>query len=187
MKHEHISPPRRFERLSWLRDWAVDKHQVDPRGWHIVNVERRAIGEVKDLIVDTERMVGAFLDVQLDRKLFHLRDDAPRIFIPISRAHRDGDHKRLLVDGMTTARVAELYAARMAYECEFWNQWWDVHSAGNSGGAWAPRIAGGPTTTEDLQRALEQVGPGETVRIPIVNEEIVVERRPLSEDAVAKK
>ena len=32
---------------------------------------------------------------------------------------------------------------------------------------------------EDLNRAIEDVRPGETVRIPVVNEEIIVERRPV--------
>jgi hypothetical protein len=170
-----MSSAPRFERLSWLRGYDIDKHQVDPRGWHIVNVERQTIGVVKDLIVDTERMAGAYLDVELDRKLFHLREDG-RIFVPMARAQRDGDHKRLLVDGLSRERVSALYAARAAHEREFWDRWWDQDRTGARGADWAPRVARG-ATPDDLQRALEQVGPGETVRIPVVNEEIVVERR----------
>jgi transposase len=179
-----MSPVPRFERLSWLRGYAVDKHQVDPRGWELVNAERQTIGIVKDLIVDTERMTGAYLDVELDRKVFHLRDDT-RIFVPLARAQRDGDHKRLLVDGLTRERVTALFIARAAHEREFWDRWWELDRTGGHGADWAPRVALG-ASQEDLQRALEQVGSGETVRIPVVNEEIVVERRAIEDPLVTR-
>jgi hypothetical protein len=175
MKQEHMSPARRFERLSRLRGFGVDKHQVDPRGWHIVNVERQSIGEVKDLIVDTERMAGAYLDVELDRKTFELRD--PHVLIPVARAQRDGDHRRLVVDGLTRDRVALMSVARAEHEREFWDRWWGM-SREAAGTDWAPSIAPG-AESEQLRRALEDVRPGETVRIPVVKEEIVVERRPV--------
>ena len=35
---------------------------------------------------------------------------------------------------------------------------------------------------EELQRVIDGVQPGETVRIPVVNEEIVVQRRPTDEN-----
>jgi hypothetical protein len=179
-----MSPVPRFERLSWLRGYDVDKHQIDPRGWELVNVERRTIGIVKDLLVDTEHMTAAYLDVELDRKLFHLRDDA-RILVPMTRVQRDGDQKRLLVDGLTRERVAALHAERAAHEREFWDRWWEPDRTGTNRADWAPRVARG-ATQEDLQRALEEVGPGETVRIPVVNEEIVVERRAVEDPLVTR-
>jgi len=177
MRHEHMSPVSRFERLSWLRGYHVDKHQVDPRGWEIVNSERRTIGIVKDLIVDTERMAAAYLDVELDRKLFDLRDD-PHVLVPMARAQRDGDHKRLLVEGLTRDRVAAMCLDRADHAREFWDRWWDT-GRGTGTSDWAPTIAQG-ADPEQLRRALEEVRTGESVRIPVVNEEIVVERRPLA-------
>jgi hypothetical protein len=176
MKHEHMSPMHRFERLSRMRGCRIDKHQIDPRGWHVVNAERRTIGEVKDVIVDTERMAGAYLDVELDRKLFDLHDD-PHLLVPMARADRDGDHKRLLIDGLTRDRVATMCVARAEHAREFWDRWWDVGRATGTAD-WAPSIARG-AESEQLRQALEDVRPGETVRIPVVNEEIVVERRPI--------
>jgi hypothetical protein len=175
MREEHMRPARRFERLSHLRDCTVGKGELDPRGWDIVNGEGRSIGEVKDLIVDNERMAAAYLDVELDRKLFDLRDD-PHIFVPMARAHRDGDHRRLVVDGLTSERVAELYVAREAHDREFWNRWWQMDHRGAYERDWSPPISRG-ADHPDLRRALEDVRPGETVRIPVVKEEIVVERR----------
>src|SRR5215216_643188 len=92
MKHEHLSRMERFERLSYLRDFTVARDQIDPRGWKVLNVEGHVVGEVKELIVDTDRMRAAYLNVELDRKAFELRD--PHVLVPMSRARRDGDHRR---------------------------------------------------------------------------------------------
>ena len=180
MKHEHMSQAERFERLSYVRDFTVARDQIDPRGWKVLNVEGHVVGEVKDLIVDMDRMRAAYLDVELDRKAFEMRD--PHVLVPMSRAQRDGNHRRLIVDGLTRERVAQLRTARETYMREFWNDWWDVGRAGVSDRDWSPHITR-TIAHEDLQRAIENVRPGETVRIPVVKEEIVVERRVYSEDA----
>jgi hypothetical protein len=180
MSKEHMSPVPRVERLSRLREWTVGKGETDPRGWSIVNAERRSIGEVKDLLVDTETMTAAYLDVELDRKLFDLRDD-PHVLVPMARAHRDGDHRRLVVDGLTRDRVAELCMAREAHYRQFWNHWWEMDRTGAHDRDWSPRITRG-ASPEELRRAVDDVRPGETVRIPVVHEEIVVERRPVHSD-----
>lgn len=179
MKQEYMSPARRYERLSRLRNYSVDRHQVDPRGWDVVNREGRKLGDVKDLIVDTERMAGAYLDIELDRKLFELRED-PHVIVPMGRAHRDGSHRRVIVEGLTRDRVAQLYAARWAHQFEFWDSWWEADVRPS-------RPATARDADDHLRRALETVGPGETVRIPVVNEEIVVERRQVPEEpAIAR-
>lgn len=180
MKQQRMRPARRYERLSWLRDFKVDKHQVDPRGWHVVAQDGRTAGVVKDLIVDTERMTGAYLDVELDRKLFDLHED-PRVFIPMARAHRDGSHHRLIVDGLTRDRVANLYAARWEHDRRFWDTWWNADS--NVAATMAPTTAAA-ATPDELRRALDDVQPGESVRIPVIKEEIVVERRPVADDTL---
>jgi sporulation protein YlmC with PRC-barrel domain len=198
---------KRLERLSRLNGYAVERHQTDPRGWEIVNSDHRRIGKVEDLIVDTSTMRAVYLDVELDAKQFDLHDD-PRIVIPVERADRHGDHKHLMVSGMDAARVQELCAAREKHYYEFWDSWWR-RSGTATGSFQAPPISQQSTrqqalsqppvsqqpishqpiseqlTGDDLRRALEQVQPGERVRIPIVNEEIVIERRPLQRDATA--
>ena len=162
---------KRFERLSRLNDYKVDKHQVDPRGWDVVNAEHRTIGEVRDLIVDMDTMRGVYLDVELDGKLFDLRGRDTRVMVPLERAERHGDRKHLMVTGLDSARVQELCAERERHAYEFWDGYWRRH-----------------VSAEDLRRAIETARPGEQVRIPSVNEEIVVERRPLhgSEQLVAR-
>lgn len=164
MRSEHAVPARRLERLSRLNDYEVERHGPDPRGWTVVNREGRTIGEVKDLLVDTERMTATYLDVELDTKRFEIRDNDPHVLVPVERARAEG--KRLVVDDITPAWVSDVCLARERHREEFWDRWW--HRA-------APR-------DEDLHRVVDEVQPGQEVRIPVINEEIVVERRPVGKD-----
>jgi hypothetical protein len=158
---------KRYERLSRLRDFKVDKNQIDPRGWDVINLDGRTIGEVRDLIVDTETMKGLYLEVELDWKLFQLRHD-PRVLVPVERAERQGTHKRLLVPALSQARVQEMVAERDRAYVDLWDRLWQREP-----------------TVDELRQALDSARPGEPVRIPILNEEIVVERRPrLKEEKV---
>ena len=170
---------KRFERLSRLSGYGVDTHHRDPRGWDILNAERRSIGEVKDLIVDTSTMTAVYLDVEVDAKLFDMGRD-PHVLIPLERAERDGKHKHLIVTGLDAVRMQELLVERERHYHEFWDAWWR-RGTSPAGASWSPTISQ-QLNAEDLKRALENVRPGEHVRIPIVNEEIVIERRPLNRD-----
>lgn len=121
----HLDTPtvRRFERLGRLGQHKVAKGMLDPRGWRVVDGHGQAVGEVKDLIVDTDRMVAAFIEVELDTKFFSLRDD-PRVLIPMQRANRDGDARRLVVPELTRSKVAALMLARDDYQMGFWRNFW---------------------------------------------------------------
>jgi PRC-barrel domain protein len=170
---------KRFERLSRLSGYKVDKHQIDPRGWDVVNTDGRSIGEVKDLIVDMGTMKATSLDVELDPKRFDLRQEDPHVLIPVERADRDGRRKRLVVTGVDSTRVQELLVDRERAYYEFWNTWWQRDQAAPGAAcAWSPTISQ-QVTAEQLRQALDNVKQGEQVRIPVVNEEIIVERRPL--------
>jgi aryl carrier-like protein len=170
---------KRFERLSRLKGYGVDSHHKDPRGWDIVNADHRSIGEVKDLIIDTSTMKAVYLDVELDSKLFDLGGD-PHILISLERAEREGKHKHLIVAGLDSVRMQELLVERERHYYEFWDTWWKRGSS-PAAGSWSPTISQ-QLSTEDLKRALENARPGDQIRIPIVNEEIVIERRPRSRD-----
>lgn len=174
---------KRFERLSRLNGYGVDSHYRDPRGWDIVNADHRSIGEVKDLIVDTSTMKAVYLDVELDSKLFDVGGD-PHILIAVEHAEREGKHKHLIVPGLDSVRMQELLVERERHRYDFWDTWWRQGSSAAST-SWSPTISQ-QLSAEDLRRALENVRPGEHVRIPIVNEEIVIERRPLSRDEQAE-
>lgn len=138
--------PRRYERLSRLHDFEVGRHELDPRGWTVVDPGDHAVGKVRDLVVDMDTMTGRFLDVELEPKAFHLPQHHMRILVPMDRAHQIGDHRRLRVDAITRDNVTAMAVAHDAQELSFWERWWS----------------------------------GDTVRIPVGNEEYVVERRPVA-------
>ena len=177
MRSDHDAPVRRLERLSRMRGYDLAPHKPDPRGWKVINRERRHVGEVKDLIVDTDRMVTTYLDVELDRKMFDLSGDDPHVLVPMDRAHLEGRH--LVVDEIAPGWFGELRAAREAHNREFWDRWW--HSDETNSSRRGPQISR-RGRSDALDRVIDDVRPGETVRIPVVEEEIIVERRPVPTD-----
>lgn len=172
MRFDHDAPVARYERLSRMRGFDVSPNEPDPRGWRVVNRERRPVGEVRDLIVDTDRMVATYLDVELDAKLFDLTGDDPRVLVPVDRAHAEG--RKLVINEISPSWVSELRTARDLHDREFWDRWWHS-SEPNASRRGAPVLHQGDPDV--LERAISQARSGETVRIPIVEEEIVVERR----------
>jgi hypothetical protein len=179
MNSESTGAVRAFERLSQLDGYGVDKRQPDPRGWTVVTVDGHTIGEVKDLLVDTARMKATFLAVEIDLKLFSLHRD-PHVWIPLTRVHRETNRRRLVVDWLTRERLEDLLGARDQQMVDFWTAWWsrDANDVPDVAGAAPPTVTG-----EELRRAIEQIGPGEQVRIPIrFEEEIIVERRPVNRE-----
>jgi hypothetical protein len=161
---------KRFQRLSRLRDYTVDKHQPDPRGWDVIGTDQRTLGRVDDLLVDTTTMKAVYLDVELETKSFHAPRD-PQLLIPVHRVERDTQHKRLLARGLDVARVEEMLDQRDLSYLEVWDRLWQRQVA-----------------ADELCHALDTVAPGEQVRIPMMNDEIIVERRPLhQEDSVTTR
>jgi sporulation protein YlmC with PRC-barrel domain len=106
-----------------MREFDVARNEPDPRGWTVVSQDGRAVGEVRDLLIDAERMTATYLDVALDRKRFRLHDDDdPHVFVPVERAHQAG--KRLVVEEITPDWVNQVRLARDADRCEFFDRWW---------------------------------------------------------------
>jgi hypothetical protein len=171
MRSHQDTPARRLERLSRMRGYDVAPNEPDPRGWKVVNGERRRVGEVTDLIVDRDRMVATYLDVELDTKRFEFAGDDPHVLVPVDRADREG-HK-VIVEGIDTGWVDDLRRAREAHFLDFWRRWWHADDPSTRA---APQISR-RADPDALNRVLDEVRPGETVRIPLVEEEIIVERR----------
>ena len=172
MRFDHDAPVARYERLSRMRGHDVAPNEPDPRGWRVVNRDRRQVGEVRDLIVDTDRMAATHLEVELDTRQFDLTGDDPRVLVPVDRVHAEG--RKLVINEISPSWVSELRAARDLHDREFWDRWW--HSAESNASRRGPSMLHGGDP-DALERAIDQVRTGETVRIPIVEEEIVVERR----------
>ena len=146
--HSETPTIHRFERLGALNDYKVARGMIDPRGWKVVDGHGQHVGEVRDLIVDTDRMVAEFIDLELDGKFFHLQGD-PRILVPMHHAHRDGDARRLVVNELTRSRVAALLLARDERQLDFWRDWWKSRDALEEPIEPVPPAYASPPTNDD--------------------------------------
>ena len=82
--------------LAKLDDFRVAKGDPDPRGWEVVGADGRRIGEVDELLVDTEAMKVRYLDVDLHRDLAAGADR--HVLVPVGYARLDRDHTRVVVE-----------------------------------------------------------------------------------------
>jgi photosynthetic reaction center H subunit len=99
----------RLAMLSELDDFDVADEDPDPRNWEVIASDRRAIGEVKDLVVDTSAMKVRYLDVDVNEEALgaaELRDR--HILIPIGYARLDEDSDQVVVDAISSREVPSL-------------------------------------------------------------------------------
>lgn len=179
----HQTTMRRLEHMSRLRDYRIERGGIDPRGWKVFNEDGRQVGVVRDLIIDTDRMTAAYVDVELDTRAFDLHDN-PHVLVPLRHVHEHGRDRRVVVPQLTRSRVAAMYDARAEHDAAFWDDWWRedaVSKASAPAPSRLPDARSPPTSAGELGRALDDVPPDEEVRIPVVHE--VVERRPVHPDA----
>jgi hypothetical protein len=98
--------------------------------------------------------------------------------VPVERAHTEG--KRVVVDDISGSWVNDLRAAREEHQHAFWDRWWHRGESRHETSV-APH-ATNRVPSDELNRAINEVRPGEAVRIPVVQEEIVVERRAVTRE-----
>ena len=102
-------------RLSEMDDFQVADGYPDIRGWEVKSSDGRTVGEVKDLIADTAAMRVRYLDVEVDRTIGELAQDATtpgdqerHVLLPIGIVRLDDAGDDVLVDGYTAAQIAGL-------------------------------------------------------------------------------
>lgn len=106
-KTRHPVTLPRFMRLYDLSDYTVAHGEPDVRGWHVQTANGERAGRVDSLIVDTEVMLVRYLDVELDRKTYRLKDER-HVLLPLAQARLDDAHDQVLLDTITAAEVASL-------------------------------------------------------------------------------
>jgi hypothetical protein len=156
MAHRQSVPMRRFERMSRLRDYRLEKGAPDPRGWKVQDGTGNTVGVVRDLVVDTDRMAAAYVDVELDLRSFDLQED-PRILVPMHRAHQEGRERRLVIPELTRSRVAGLYNARAEHDRRFWDEWWQEEPAGARTALDGDAASGSPEPRREHLRPVDAV------------------------------
>lgn len=90
-----------------LDNFEVADHEPDPRGWRVMSSDGRQIGDVNDLIVDTNQMKVRYLDCDLDESGLNLSgsDRNRHILVPIEKASFSDADRRVTVQGMNADDV----------------------------------------------------------------------------------
>jgi uncharacterized protein (TIGR02271 family) len=78
-------------------DWAVAEGEPDVRGWRVVTADDKKIGEVDDLLADPTAMKVHYITVDLDSELAAGQGENT-IRIPISRARLHETDRTVVVD-----------------------------------------------------------------------------------------
>ncbi|HSN68345.1 MAG TPA: PRC-barrel domain-containing protein, partial [Thermoanaerobaculia bacterium] len=106
MSHKD-APRERLMLLSELKDLRVSKGEPDIRGWDVVTADRKKMGKVHELVIDTIDMKVRYLDVDVDGKILDLKD-ATHMLIPIAGAQLDDDDNRVYLNEITVDELRAL-------------------------------------------------------------------------------
>jgi uncharacterized protein (TIGR02271 family) len=178
--------------LNQLHGYEVADDDPDIRGWQVLAGDGRGIGEVDQLLVDTDAMKVRYLDVDLDDGLAGDR----HALVPIGYARLDPDQRRVFVDGLSATQVAALPAYGHGPVTRDMDEEFNRPFAGASrtDGVRETRIvrheeqlAVGKRRTEAGEVQVHKRVETEHVRRPVqlAHEEVTVERRPITDPARA--
>ena len=172
----HLAP------LGQLDNCRIADGEPDIRGWNVHTLDGCTAGKVDDLIVDTQARKVRYLDVKLDRKEFGLGEDR-HVMVPLSDARLDPRNDDVLLESTTAAQLAKMQAMDR-----------DMLQSSQSSQSDRSRM----TLSEEQMRVGKHVTESgsvdvhKTVRnqrmekdVPVMHEEVQVERRPLSADSSA--
>jgi uncharacterized protein (TIGR02271 family) len=90
-------------------EWAVADGEPDVRGWDVFTTDQRRIGEVDDLLADPAAMKVRYMTIDLDNDTSGNRTDKV-VRIPIERTRIDEGEHRVVVD-FASGNVHDLASA----------------------------------------------------------------------------
>lgn len=100
-------PRERLMLLSELKDLRVSKGEPDIRGWDVVTADRKKMGKVHELVIDTIDMKVRYLDIDVDGKILDLKS-ATHMLIPIAGAQLDDEDNRVYLTEITVDELRAL-------------------------------------------------------------------------------
>jgi PRC-barrel domain protein len=152
--------------LKELDHWDVAEGEPDIRGWQVRTLGGRVIGDVADLLIDTEEREVVMLDIDIE-------GSNRRTLAPIRAAQIDRAERIVLIDSADLHEEALPTVERAA---DRQNET-DREVRADERRALAADVA--PEHRTVRYRGSEHVGEGEQVieRRPVVVEEVVVRRR----------
>src|SRR5688572_10102832 len=95
----------RIAPLGELDDFKVAEGDPDIRGWDVTTQQGDRVGEVHELLVDTQAMKVRYIAVDLDERV---AESDRKVLVPIGAAQLDDDDDRVLVVGISAEQFATL-------------------------------------------------------------------------------
>jgi uncharacterized protein (TIGR02271 family) len=195
---EHAGGDSKLQRLSDADDWEISEGYPDIRGWDVMDAEGNRIGRVDDLLVDTSAERVRAIEVAREGGAGETR-------YPITPAHIDERQRRVIVSGTgfdtgagyeagAFGKDEEAHIVRREEELDVEKR---MHDAGEVSirkrvetehvREAVPRtheevtverrpVAGDRSAAPDIRE--------EEIRVPVVEEEVVVEKRPVVKEEV---
>jgi hypothetical protein len=150
---------RKLVPLNDLDDYDVAEGEPDVRGWDVITLSGRELGEVEDVLVDPDRREVVMLDVAL-------RDAGVHAEVPIRAVQLDRDRQVVLLDsGDLDHGVRHDERARARHDLA------DERDPGRD-------YRAARTTSSDMSAARDR---GQH------DDEVVLERRPYIEEVVVRR
>ena len=194
-----------FRPISELDNYTIEKGDQDPRGWSVVTSAGTRIGEVDDLIVDTRAMKVRYLVVDLVDSAMHGDTDRSVLLdtehVQLSDSSREVVATQYGAGGFASNAGAHAYARRAAADADqarLTRSEEELHIGKREVSRGEARIGKHVETervSEPVTRRREEVvierRPVEAgaradasltddeIRIPLTEEEVVVEKRPV--------
>lgn len=89
-------------------EFDVSRDQPDPRGWPVFGSDRRGIGEVDDLIVDTTDQTVHYLDIEVDAEGLGLPENRRHALVPLERARLDEREGNVFLEGIASGEIVAM-------------------------------------------------------------------------------
>jgi len=172
-------------------DVAVADNEPDVRGWTVIAATDRPIGEVDDLIVDTDAMKVRYLQLDPDESI-NATDDV--LYVPIDRVDIDRSRKRVVLRG-----AADLSTLAGLVPADFTRRFAGRTSDGSAdvdrGSTDARRMTRAEEEVEIGKRPVEvgEVRVGKHVetehrreQVPVTRDQVHVERRPVHDGSAGE-
>ena len=93
--------------LDSLDDFDVSSGDPDPRGWDVMCADGKKIGEVDELLVDTEAMRVRYVDVDLEDGVVEGTRDR-HVLIPVGHARLEPGSECVHLEGVSVNQLGRL-------------------------------------------------------------------------------
>lgn len=107
VEHGDTGSDRRLLLLSEMKRFRVSKDDADIRGWDVVTSDKKRIGKVHELVVDTVAMKVRYLDIDVDGSILETKKNS-HILVPIAGAQLDDDDNRVYLEQISLTEVTAL-------------------------------------------------------------------------------